>query len=175
MDSWWPLLLVIGAVALLLGPIMVLQPSSRQRQLAQLRQAALKRGISVRLDSSNKKAPPIAVYSLAWPISVKTGPFYLKKQDVAHDLHLLDYWYWEGDGCAPDSWLPPLTAILRLLPEDIVGIECTKHSLGLFWLEKRNQTTLDAVEDLLKKSQAILLDAIMGSGGLVNMTSEPKN
>ena len=163
MDSWWPLFLVIGAIALVLGPIMVLQPNNRQRQLAELRQTALKRGISVRLDSSNKTASPIAVYSLAWPISVKTGRFYLKKQDFAHDLHLLDYWYWQGDGRPPNSWLPPLKAMLRLLPEDIVGIECTKHSLGLFWLEKCNQTTLDTIEDLLKQSQTILLDAVMGT------------
>ena len=175
MELWWPLLIIIGTVALLLGPIMVLQPNSRQRQLAALRQAALKRGISVRLDSSNKKAPPIAVYSLAWPISMKTGRFYLKKQDFAHDLHLLDYWYWEGDGRPPDNWLPPLKEILQLMPEDIVGIECTKHSLGLFWLEKHNQTTLDAVEGLLKKSQAILLDAVMGSDGPANITSGPGN
>ena len=159
MDLWWPLLLIIGAVALILGPIVMLQPNRRQQELAKLRQAALQKGICVRLDNGDSKETPIAVYSLAWPVAVDIDHFYLKKQKFAHGLHFLDHWHWDGDGRPPENWLETLKKILQALPQDIVGIEGAKHSLGVFWLEKQQQTTLAMVDNLLRESQTALLNA----------------
>ena len=173
MDLWWPLLFIVGAVALILGPIMMLQPNKRQEELTVLRQAASQLGIRIRLDNSDRKKTAIAIYSLAWPTAVKINHWCLKRQNFAHDLHFLGCWHWDSDKRPPEAWLLPLKEILKTLPPDIIGIEGAIESLGFFWLEKKYQTTLATIEMLLKQSQEKLLKSTVSSA--THIKFEPKN
>ena len=157
MDIGWPLWLIIGAIALMIGPLMMLQPNKRQQELTALRQMAAQRGIRIHLNKANGKHQSVAVYSLPWTTAVKTDYFCLIKQQFTHDLHFSGYWHWEGNGRPPSHWLVPLKNILELLSPDIVGMEVSEDSLGVFWLEKNRQTPLTNIENLLKQSQSILL------------------
>ena len=158
MDMGWPLLFIIGAIALMIGPLMMLQPSRRQQELTALRQMAVQRGIRIHLNKAIGKHQSVAVYSLPWPTAVKTGYFCLIKQQFAHDLHFSGYWHWHNDGRPPNQWLAPLGEILESLPSDIVGMEVAEDSLGVFWLEKNQQTPLTTIENILKQSQSRLLN-----------------
>lgn len=163
MDLWWPLLLITGVLASILGPIMMLQPNKRQRELAALRQLAVQRGIRVRLDMrlekpGGRQQPAIAVYSLMWPTAVKTEHWLLKRQHFGHDLHFSNDWDWADEHRPPHSWLLPLKAIIMALPPDVVGLEGAIDSLGVFWLEKKGQTDLATIEKLLRHSQTMLLN-----------------
>jgi hypothetical protein len=173
MDLWWPLLFTIAAVALILGPIMMLQPNKRQRELTDLRWAASQLGIRIRLDNSDRKKTAIAVYSLAWPVPVKIDHWCLKRQNFAHDLHFLGFWHWSDDQRPPASWLVPLREILKSLPSDVTGVEGSIDSLGFFWLEKKYQTTLATIHVLLKQSQEKLLTSSVSSA--IDVKFEPRN
>ena len=168
-----PLLFVIGAIALVVGPIMMLQPSKRQQTLIRLRQAASQRGIRVRLETHDGNNKSMAVYSLAWPMALDIEPFCLKRQKFSHKLHFLDDWHWDDDRRSPSRWSKPLQDIIKTLPQDIVGIEGNRQSFGVFWLEQNNQTTLAMIENLLRKSQQMLLNTITSRE--VNTTLESKS
>ena len=173
MDLWWPFLFIAGAVALMLAPIMTLQPNKRQEELIVLRQAASQLGIRIHLDNSNRKKTAIAIYSLAWPTAVKIDHWCLKQQNFSHDLHFLGFWHWDDDNRPPESWLLSLKDILKSLPPDITGLEGTTGSLGFFWLEKKYQTTLATIEILLKQSQEMLLKSTVCSATDIKL--EPRN
>lgn len=93
----WPLIVVGLAVAMVVGPIMLLRPSSRDRRLTALRQSATQMGLSVRMASYELqgKTHPIAVYQLNSDLPAHTRGWLLLKRGYDHDLHFYREWDWQ--------------------------------------------------------------------------------
>ncbi len=152
----WVLVIIVGVIAMVVGPIFMLQPSARDRRLSQLRQTAAQKGMSVRLGSlaltSGKRT--LAVYSLAMPKSTQLQVnFSLIQQGFIHDLHFNQQWDWANKKqIAPAKYQRVLFALLDQLDVDnlnkhILGLEFTPTSVGVYWDERGME--IEKIEELL--------------------------
>jgi len=151
MDNYWPIIFIIGAIALAVGPVMMMQPSQRIRRLSALRQAAAQLSIRVRLSTITlplgKKE--VAVYSISLPTSDAVRPSWiLIKQDYTHGANFHNDWDWENQKQIASSFqYGILRDILDLLDDSIVGLEMTQNAVGVYWQEK--SLTIDKINQLL--------------------------
>ncbi|GAA6152646.1 hypothetical protein [Pseudoteredinibacter isoporae] len=135
---------VILAVAMVLGPVMLMKPSGRQRQLARLRQQALEAGVQSRISSVPKDiasytaAPTIAVYQKRWQgmrfTEMETSLLYRTR--FSHDIHFHGVWDWQEGAAIPGRPDEALKALLDRLPDSVLAVEISTLGVGLFWLEK---------------------------------------
>lgn len=94
-----PIVMILLAAAMIVGPIMMLQPTARQRKLGALRQSAATHGLLVSIpEEKDLQGHSLACYVL--PIT-KTKPspktWALCKQSFVHDLHYSDDWDWVSE------------------------------------------------------------------------------
>ncbi len=135
---------VILAIAMVLGPVMLMKPSGRQRQLASLRQQALERGLQSRISSvpseisSYTAAPTIAVYQKRWQGARfnQASALLLHRTAFSHEIHFHGVWDWQGDERISLFPNEALKNGLDTLPDSVLAIEISTLGVGLFWLEK---------------------------------------
>ncbi|MBB6521576.1 hypothetical protein [Pseudoteredinibacter isoporae] len=135
---------VILAIAMVLGPVMLMKPSGRQRQLARLRQEALENGLQSRISSVPKElgsytaAPTIAVYQKRWLDRRYTGTetLMLYRTAYSHDIHFHGVWDWQEGVTMSSMPNEALKNNLDALPDSVLAVEISTLGVGLFWLEK---------------------------------------
>ena len=142
MDSGWSVIIIVLVIAMAVGPIMLMQPSGRQRRLASLRQSAAGQGVRVGVLAWPSKAgdKPVGAmrYSLPWE-SDKRHPdkTLLIKKEYSHDLHVADLWQ---NYSAQEAIKPATEQLLRQgpVPEGIYALGF--DGLGAFvdWSEDRS-------------------------------------
>lgn len=160
MSNYWPIIFIVCAIALAVGPIMMMQPSQRSRRLSELRQAAAQKAMRVRLTtvtlSSGKQE--VAVYSVSLPPTEAVRPSWVVlKQAYAHDVNFDDLWDWNNHKyAAPAHQHAALRDILSSVDPSIVGLELTQSTVGVYWQEKT--LTIDDVEALLTRCKNAFCD-----------------
>lgn len=147
----WALILIVCAVAMVIGPIAMMQPSQRDRRLMGLRQAAAQKGIGVRLATLelSSGAKSVAIYSLPLPKSDKPrAEWSLIKQPFEHEFNFHGHWDW-GDkkNRASDADNETIRNQLMALDDSIVGIELANAGIGVYWSEK--ELGIDDIETIL--------------------------
>lgn len=154
MENYWSFLFIFGAIALAVGPVMMMQPSQRTRRLTALRQEAAQRSIRVRLETLTFAAEKkeVAVYSLLLPSSDKSKTsrvsWTLLKQDYAHGINFYGQWEWvSAKNTAKPEHHAALQGIVDTLDNSIVGLALTPTVVSVYWDEKR--LTIDDIEQLL--------------------------
>ena len=153
----WPIIFIILAVAMVVGPIMMFQPSKRDKYLANLRQKAAIQGLEVRMAdySIDNKSKPVAVYSLMHKNeSLETG-FLLLRASFEHGIHYHKTWECQK-GDVPTAVNSELPAFLDSLPDTFLGVEATSSHIGLWWLEPYEQTEYDVLLNGLERLKTIL-------------------
>jgi type II secretory pathway pseudopilin PulG len=151
--SLWVIVIIVVTIAMVVGPVAMLQPSKRDRRLTELRQAAAQKGIRVRLASlqlaSGKQN--LAVYSVSLPTS--DTPYHewlLIHQSFVHEMHFSGQWDWDNaQSPAPSHMHAGLQQYIQQLDQHIVGIEVTQHSVGVYWSERG--ATIEHIESLLQQ------------------------
>ncbi len=145
----WTTVIIVGlVVAMLVGPIMLIQPSRRQRRLAKLRAAAVTHGLRVRTmrmpEGSAGAGREVTLYYHPWPDN-KTlkHTWLLTRQAYSHGLHFAENWDWTNGRAAPADWHEIIRRALPSLPDSVVGVEAASQSLGLCWLEQTGGKTVD--------------------------------
>ncbi|MFO1370829.1 MAG: hypothetical protein U1F46_17755 [Marinagarivorans sp.] len=139
--------LVIGlTLAIVLGPLLMLKPTSGLQRIARLRQKAAQMGLLVQAHQH----PAITTegewmfYLLPWPSftpSAKLATWALLRKNFSHDIHLKGQW----DFCppAPSQLIgQTLKTQLENLPEHITGIESTSAGVGVYWNERGGERQL---------------------------------
>lgn len=156
--SWIAIVFIVLAIAMMVGPIMMLRPNSRQRHIADLRAGATQRGYKVYLDSLDGEE--IAVYQILWPTSLRLQYgdmiWYLVKQKHPHEMHFLGRWQWRDKvkpGAAVQSYLQ---RELASLPESVQAVAATQQGLCCYWKEQGGEPDLQTIEAWLKDAQAHL-------------------
>lgn len=146
--------LVIGTIALVVGPIMMMQPSQRDRRLTALRQAAAQKKMGIRLTdiTLSSGTTSLAVYSLSLSIADMEDrePLHwsLVQQAFEHDVHFEGFWDWQDKRYqAPAKHHSLLREQVRALDDSVVGIELTPGSVGIYWTEQ--SISIDEVERIL--------------------------
>lgn len=157
MHEWMPILLVIFVIAMALGPIMLMQPTSQQRRLAKLRTQASQRGIqvgtSVWPDKHNKPVNLVR-YTLPWQRSQKkVQNFLLMRKDYAHELHIAQNWQANPTSGAVS---PAVKSLLETenIPVAIAAIGQNPSGVYIDWVEGGEQSLESASAFLTRFEQA---------------------
>ncbi|MBB5210576.1 hypothetical protein [Microbulbifer hydrolyticus] len=163
MASWLPIVAIIFAVVLVVGPVMWLKPSSRERKLADLRQRAAMSGLKVQMQSlpASQGTGNAAVYFSQWrnPRRLQTG-WGLELQRMSHEMNFDDVWDWRNGREAPESAKLPLKELLSMLPADATAVYANDSGLGVQWRERSGDNGLAAVQEALGSMRPVIEEAI---------------
>lgn len=158
---WIPILLCLAALALFLGPVMLMQPTPSQRREAKLRKKALDLGLRVHLQPLPKDAGTetrskmIAAYCLPWENSKDANNVWiLVKTKYSHGLHFSGPWDWERE--AEGGNLLALQQSLEAVPERVVAIASGPQGLCCYWDELGGEQVLEDIANWLKATAPTL-------------------
>ncbi|SHE50539.1 hypothetical protein SAMN04487965_0036 [Microbulbifer donghaiensis] len=163
MSGWLPLIIILFAVALVLGPVMWLKPNQRDRRLAKLRGSAAKSGMPVQM----LKLPAAlgegtaAVYYNRWGDSrrLQLG-WVLELQRMEHDMHFAGRWDWRKGRAAPQPAWEPLRQLLDQLPRDACAIVANENGFGIQWQETGGDSAFSRLEATLNEFRPRIEEAI---------------
>ena len=162
-------IVIAGILFLIIGPILVLLPSPRQREQMGLRRIAMAGGISVSLSAIDDPDPDLKKYTsaLGKPLQpvIKCIAYQLRRKR-SDDWRRTPHIYWKlvkGPG-QRDKQLPPewcwrdtdlaklpatlhMTLIAKLsdLPADVIAVEESGYFVSLYWREKGGLGALERV------------------------------
>lgn len=156
MQSWLPLIFIVFAIAMAVGPVLMLKPSRYQQNIASLRSKALKVGLQVHslpLKSSGDKLVP--AYCLPWKKSSDDRkPWLLERRRFKHEVHFSGEWDWVESLQADDVWSAALKGVLDQLPESVLAVGNGPQGLCCFWSERGGEVTLDQLVEILRTLSA---------------------
>lgn len=126
-------------IAIVLGPLLMLKPSSGMQKIAALRVKAMQMGLIVQAH----RHPGITqegqwmFYLMPWPsftTTAKVVTWVLLQKNFSHEVHLKGQWDFQTP--APNEEIGQiLKTHLESLPEHIIGVESTTAGLGIYWNE----------------------------------------
>lgn len=91
MSSFLPIVFIVLAIALAVGPVMMLRPSKYQKKIARLRSIAAQSGLIVQSDGAEGDV----LYYLPRTKQAKApNSWRLTKQSFAHEAHFFGLWDW---------------------------------------------------------------------------------
>jgi len=167
-------LLIIFILALIIGPILVLLPSPRQKEQTAFRSEAKSRGISVELCSiedpdpdpdrylsaTGKRLEPV-IKCIAYRVARKRPLHWRRVARINWKLiqtgehHLTDLpagWTWrEPPNEVAEVLRQALAEELHRLPEDAIAVEEINYIVSVYWREKGGSEALQAVCNFLEK------------------------
>lgn len=155
----WPVIgIVLLVVAMMLGPVMLMQPTKRQQGLVRIRRQALKHGLRVYL--GRLAGETIAVYQKTWPKveGYRYGGqnWCLVRQKYEHDIHFAKEWSWQGEAPANLLVLEYLQSVVTDLPQSVYAIEAHHEGLGCYWAEVGREPALQRIAEWLDTAVATL-------------------
>lgn len=163
MASWLPIIIVLFAVALVIGPVMWLKPSSRDRKLAELRQRAAASGLAVQMQPlpESQGEGNAAVYFSQWrnPRRLQTG-WALVLQRLSHEMNFDGVWDWRKGREAPEAARQALKELLSSLPADTLAVFANDSGLGVQWRERSGDAGLASIQDSLASARPVIEEAI---------------
>lgn len=151
--------MIIAVVSLMLGPVMMMQPSKKERRLARIRGSAIANKLKVQ-SHVDDKGEMYAVYTKPWPDyilqSLKSRQFpewRLNRMAFAHDIHFHSVWDWDNKSKTSSVVPGELAAILDSVNEDITAIEVNRFGASVHWNEylrgREPQQVIKEIEQLL--------------------------
>lgn len=150
--SGFVVILIILVLAMMIGPVLMMKPSPRDRRIAQLRAHATNMGLRVSLQRLEQDT--FAVYELPWAREDNTKlvgvDWMLERRTYAHEIHFADWWQWRGQGRPPAAVLPLLQTKMTVLPEGVPAVEATRLGLRCYWSETGGEQRLVELADWLK-------------------------
>jgi hypothetical protein len=157
--------IIVFVVLSLMGSVMWMMPTRREKYLATLRLEARKRGFTVQLirveppraqgeyESDTKN---VAAYRLIRKKDAKgrqpdTTPWQVFKVDSIANEGLPEGWSWKiGERALEKPQLEVLITVIGLLPEDVVGLESTPIHVSGYWSENTDVEGMDALKAALE-------------------------
>ncbi len=155
--SFWPIVLIGLAIAMAVGPIMLMQPSNRDKRLADLRQKAALAGLQIRMsdyDQGDQKIT-VAIYSCHADLPKHTPTWSLLRRSYEHEIHFYGVWEWQSDKRVASKNTDKLRGFLDKLSDDIVGVAVNEKSVSVWWKEKPSEITVDHIKGLLDEIATI--------------------
>jgi len=157
--SIWVIVLLLGVVAMVVGPVMLLQPSPQDRRQTALRTRAGKLGLVVRLETlpvqaTDLEAPErLPVYRLpaqSMPAQGHSPSWQLLRAPYRHETHFLGDWRWQGQGRPEKEVLETLEQSLAALPQSVLALGGDPRGWYLVWTEEGGVALLDKLAALLQ-------------------------
>lgn len=137
--SW---LIVIAVIALCVGPVMMFQPSARDRRLAALRAEAIAKGARVALGSGTTAG--MTRYLLPWrKKNQQVACWQLMRKNYSHPLHLAEYWALSSGQMPAQPIVDWLVPQLEQLPDSVGAVELAADGVALYWREEGDSRALE--------------------------------
>lgn len=157
----WVSLALIGlAIAMCLGPVMLMRPSAQHRKQAMLRAMAVEMGLRVSSGSiiMNGRSKTYCVYTRPWQeqqtkgsAKTLTNNWCLVKNSFEHKLHFYKAWDFADSTHSSLCLEPALGEWLDMLPPSVVAVECRVSGLGAYWSEQGGQEGLRELNATLER------------------------
>ncbi len=148
MNLWFFVLLIV-AVALVLGPISMLRPNPAQKRKEQLRLQASAQGIRFGMrrlparKTDMEQPPVLPVYFLPpSPQMQLAEDWVLMRTDYEHESNFYHEWDWQGVVRPTDTVSNALKTLLPELPLSIPAIVQGKSGTCIFWRETEGEEVL---------------------------------
>lgn len=166
MNLWFVVILII-AIAVVLGPISMLRPSPAQKRKEALRLNASHQGVrfSMRrvpaLKTDLDQPPVVPVYFLPPSSSIQAAPdWMLVRTHYEHEGNFYKEWDWQNEVRPGREISELLLSYLPELPSSIPAIIQGRSGTCIFWSEQEGHEVLQLIiELLLKLDQLTLLNS----------------
>lgn len=158
-------LIIVFIIASLIGSMLWVMPSPRQRYQADLRMRARKMGIQVQLarlelprakgetegDILNVPAYRILRQNLDRKEKDSWNAWQVLRIETLNQEALPEGWSWRSESMGlEENALATLVELLKQLPDDVVGIESTPLHLTLYWHERGEPERLEQLYELVQ-------------------------
>jgi len=156
----WAILIIGFSLCLIIGPILLLQPSPRQRKIADIRTKAYSLGFTVSM--SEYEGDQVAEYLRAWPgtqLKWQATDWVLERKNYLHDIHFCGHWDWQGSSRAPEQSAQIVHEFIERLPKSVVAVRASRAGIALQWREAGGE---QALQELLAQLD-VLIEKTRGS------------
>ena len=150
------IILLIIAIALVLGPITMLRPNAAQKRLESLRIRARSKGVHFTMRNLPQQAdaseppPAIPVYFCAPKGLQVRDAWLLLRTNYSHEIHVAGYWQWHGEARPTQAELELLQGFLPKLPASVKAVGGGQGA-AVYWDETGGDVALDVILELLEK------------------------
>lgn len=152
------------ALAMIVGPLMMLRPSPRQAQLIKLRGIAADRGLRVQMldnptarvesDAASSKPEMVAAYGMQLQADADSPlgalRWMLARTAFSHGIHLGGVWDWSVKEKTAPIEEETLLAFLQNLPKSVLAVRQDGDAISILWSERvpQGETLEQAFETL---------------------------
>lgn len=156
--NWWIVIILLGALAMAVGPVMMLQLNAGDRHREAIRRRARELGLRVSLETLPRQATDletpqrIPVYRL--PVARGEGSpnnWQVVRAAYRHESQLLGEWRWQGRARPSAPELHCLEAGLTALPASVSSVGGDPRGWYLFWRESGDLPSVDSLANFLRK------------------------
>lgn len=158
---WLPILICLGAVALIIGPILLMQPSALQRREATMRLLAAEQGLRVHLQPPPEGAsvPPDLRMAAMYCLPCKNrddakDTWVLVKKSYSHELHWSGFWDWQTSSSRLNK--KDFNTCLQRVPDTVFAIANGPQGLCCYWLEKGGEEAVQSISSWLHETSAVI-------------------
>lgn len=153
----WMVVLAIAIIAMVVGPIMMLQPSSAQRAEEILRARARELGFRVRIislprqatDTDTPSATPMYCLPHAQP-DPNAREWLLLRTSYSHVAHFMENWQWYGTSQATAAEQQLLQQLLSRFPASVSAVGAGPQGYCCYWSERGGIETLEQLKSVLQ-------------------------
>lgn len=152
-------IIAVLSILVVAGAFMWMQPSKRDKHLAQLRSGALTQGFligSVKLpDTSengrvNNRFNIQTIYQIALKMDTENQlEFTAMRTSGESGIYLPDGWSWYKRSNLSEPLYSSVSAFLLSLPDSVTALVVSKASVGLVWDERDPELNLDKIKAML--------------------------
>lgn len=153
----WVIVTLLGVVAMLVGPNMMLQLQPGERRQGRLRSLARELGLRVSMGALPRRStdmatpPQLAVYCLPRKNRKDGRAWMLVRTAYAHDQHFLQHWDWANPGRPATSELQRLERLVPELPASVAGLSAGQNGWCCYWNERGDEQTLQKLKQTLEE------------------------
>ncbi len=154
MDAVLPFVFVALALAMIVGPVMLMRPNNAQTRIAKVRQQALSFGLKVFIgEVRDKDGRALANYLL--PVDEDSeaalAEWMLVKKGFSHGAHAHGFWDWSSAEMDANLVLPDrVTTLLDEAPDGIYAVGSGRFGVFAAWNERYKGEDPTASLDALK-------------------------
>jgi hypothetical protein len=153
----YAVIVILLVIAMVVGPVSMMQPNRSQRRREQLRRRAREMGLTVSLlpppPLATDTEPPAAmpVYSL---ITSSAQPCWsVRRTEYAHESHLNQWWQFVG-ATPPEPLLSRIQNTLKDLPSGVLALRMSSRQIEAFWRESGDEQAVAQLLECLRELSA---------------------
>lgn len=155
--NFWVIVTLLGVVAMLVGPSMMLQLHAGERRQGRLRALARDLGLRVSMGALPRRStdmatpPQLAIYCLPRKNLKGASAWMLVRTAYAHEQHFLQHWDWANSGRPGAAELQRMEHLVPDLPASVAGLSAGQGGLCCYWNERGDDQTLLSLKEMLEK------------------------